>query len=71
MNKEKTTKELLVNYINNADSLQLAIIRSMLIADAQKVLNNKDEVCEEYRNSIISPEYVIWQAEDLLARIGY
>ena len=67
----KTNRKLLTDYIKNVDDLQLSIIRAILVADAEKIVANKEDVKEEYKNSIVSPDYVIYHAENLISELGY
>lgn len=66
MAKRKTSKQLLQNYLKNANEVYLAFTVADLITKAEKVLENETEVREQMKNSMITPDLWINYNKELL-----
>jgi len=57
--KRKTNEQKMKQLLKECDTIEIALISSMLVSYSQEILNDEEDTRELYKNHFISPELII------------
>jgi hypothetical protein len=69
--KHKTNRQVLSKMVKDLDEIQLAILRSLILDASKGMLDKKDQVREQMKNSIIHPDLYLGSMEEIYKQASF
>lgn len=71
MKKPKTNRQILTQMIKELDDIDLVFVRERLLAVADAVVNNQEQIREQMKDSFVHPHVYISAMERVKEKIGF